>query len=68
MKTLMLFAAALMVVGGAFAQCSDPVVSNCSLVYDFKASLKTTKGKYGISYSDCHGNFTPIRRILRRVR
>ena len=51
MKTLMLFAAALMVVGGAFAQCSDPVVSNCSLVYDFKASLKTTKGK---AYSgDC---------------
>jgi len=51
MKKQMLLAAAAMIVGGAFAQCSDPEVSNCSLVYDFKASLKTTVGK---SYSgDC---------------
>lgn len=51
MKKLMLIAAAVTIVGGAFAQCSDPEVTNCSLVYDFKASLKTTAGK---AYSgDC---------------
>jgi len=45
MKKLMMIAAAMTIVGGAYAQCSDPVDSNCSQVYDFKASLKTTVGK-----------------------
>jgi len=51
MKTGIMLAVAALVAGGVWAQCSDPVVANCSQVYDFKASLKTTKGK---AYSgDC---------------
>lgn len=45
MKKLMMIAAAMTIVGGAYAQCSDPVEGTCSQVYDFKASLKTTVGK-----------------------
>jgi hypothetical protein len=45
MKKLMMIAAAMTIVGGAYAQCSDPVLTDCSLVYDFKASLKSTVGK-----------------------
>ncbi len=47
MKKLMMFAAAMTIVGGAFAQCADiPVVTNnCALVYDVKLSVKTTVPK-----------------------
>ena len=47
MKKLMMFAAAMTIVGGAYAStcgdCTDDC--SCSLVYDFKASLKTTTAK-----------------------
>lgn len=47
MKKLMMFAAAMTIVGGAYASscgdCTDDC--SCSLVYDFKASLKTTLPK-----------------------
>ena len=48
MKKLMMFAAAMTIVGGAFADCGDTVVvtNNCSLVYDVKISAKTTVGKF----------------------
>jgi len=42
MKKLMMFAAAMTIVGGAYASTCD---DTCSLVYDFKASLKTTVPK-----------------------
>jgi len=42
MKKLMMLAAAVTIVGGAYAQsCSDCNDCGCSLVYDFKATLKT---------------------------
>ena len=49
MKKLMMFAAAMTIVGSAFAQCEieDP---NCALVYNFKANVKTTVGK---AMKDC---------------
>ena len=52
MKKLMMFAAAMTIVAGAYASdcgdCTDDC--SCSLVYEFKASLKTTIAK-GISDS-----------------
>lgn len=47
MKKLLMFAAAMTIVGGAFAQCGDsPVVTQaCAMVYDVKMSVKTTVGK-----------------------
>ena len=52
MKKLMMIAAAMTIVGGAYAACGDEQTDeDCALVYDFKASLKTTEGK---AYSgDC---------------
>ena len=47
MKKLMMFAAAMTIVGGAYAaacgDCTDDC--SCSLIYDFKASLQTTVAK-----------------------
>ena len=48
MKKLMMFAAAMTIVGGAYAQCGLPGGQdecNTALVYDFKVSVKTTAGK-----------------------
>jgi len=47
MKKLMMFAAAMTIVGGAYAQCADPVLENCMAVYNVKMNLKTVafKGK-----------------------
>ncbi len=45
MKKLMMFAAAMTIVGGAFAQCGEEPTAACALVYDVKISLKTTVGK-----------------------
>ncbi len=58
MKKLMMFAAAVTIVGGAFAQCELPSVSNqCALVYTFKASVKTTVGKSKYDCADvCYRN------------
>ncbi len=47
MKKLMMLAAAMTIVGSAFAACELPAAGDCALVYDFKASLKTTKGGEG---------------------
>lgn len=48
MKKLMMFAAAMTIVGGAYAQCGEPLpVGECALVYDIKISLKTTKANEG---------------------
>ncbi len=47
MKKLMMFAAAMTIVGGAYAQCAD----GCSLIYDFKASVQTTVAK--VAKDDC---------------
>ncbi|NLT72561.1 MAG: hypothetical protein GXX91_17960 [Verrucomicrobiaceae bacterium] len=44
MKKLLMFAAAMTIVGGAYAQCYEPggITSECSIpVWDFKASGKT---------------------------
>ena len=48
MKKLMMFAAAMTIVGGAYAaDCErEEEDRDCALVYDFKASLKTTSGSY----------------------
>ena len=47
MKKLMMFAAAMTIVGGAYAQCSDPdpIDSDCMLTYNVKMNLKTVSGK-----------------------
>lgn len=47
MKKLMMFAAAMTIVGGAYAQCGlgDTPGMSCALVYNAKFSVKTTKGK-----------------------
>ena len=48
MKKLMMFAATMTIVGGAFAACSDPLPTpetTCALVYDVKISVKTTVPK-----------------------
>lgn len=51
MKKLMMFAAAMTIVGGAYAACTLPVVSNdCALVYSMKVSLKGTTSKVKV---DC---------------
>jgi hypothetical protein len=45
MKKLMMFAAAMTIVGGAFAACGDPEETpegNCAQAYDVKLSVKTT--------------------------
>jgi hypothetical protein len=44
MKKLMMFAAAMTIVGGAYAQCEDPdpTPGNCALAYDVKISVKST--------------------------
>jgi len=42
MKKLMMFAAAVTIVGSAFAQCGEPEKEDCALVYDVKLSVKTT--------------------------
>ena len=42
MKKLMMFAAAMTIVGGAYASCADPEVGECAYVYDLKISIKTT--------------------------
>ena len=55
MKKLMMFAAAMTIVGGAYAStCGDDCTDDCScsLVYEFKASLKTTIAK-DIAATDC---------------
>ncbi|MCL2104975.1 MAG: hypothetical protein FWH21_07990 [Kiritimatiellaeota bacterium] len=44
MKKLMMFAAAMTIVGGAFAQCT-PTQLDCALVYNVKLNLKTSMGK-----------------------
>ena len=41
MKKLMMFAAAMTIVGGAHAQCNDSL--DCAQVWDVKMSLKTTQ-------------------------
>jgi len=58
MKKLMMFAAAMTIVGGAFAQCELPTASNeCALVYTFKASVKTTVAKAKIDCDEiCYRN------------
>ena len=54
MKKLMMFAAAMTIVGGAYASaCGDPQTKTCALVYDFKANLKTTVAKAGYNKGDC---------------
>jgi len=66
MKKLVVFAAAMTIVGGAYAQqnderdpCAfDPVKGECALVYDVKISLKTTvswaqKGKQFWDANEC---------------
>jgi len=64
MKKLMMFAAAMTIVGGAFAQCGDPEIPevNCALVYDVKASVKTTVGdsKAGYTVASNCGDSTNI--------
>ena len=46
MKKLMMFAAAMTIVGGAYAACTLPTASNeCALVYSVKVSAKTTVSK-----------------------
>jgi len=47
MKKLMMFAAAMTIVGGAYAQCSDPDVidTDCLLTYNVKMNLRTVTGK-----------------------
>ena len=46
MKKLMMFVAAMTIVGGAYAStCNECDDCGCSLVYDFKASLKTGAAK-----------------------
>ncbi len=43
MKKLMMFAAAVTIVGGAYAQgCGEPEPEDCALAYDVKLSVKTT--------------------------
>jgi len=65
MKKLMMFAAAMTIVGGAFAECnSNPTVTNnCALVYDVKITAKTTVGKYlsgsVIATSGCSSTTNP---------
>ncbi len=49
MKKLMMFAAAMTIVGGAYASCGEVPQGNCALVYDLKISLKTTKANEGDS-------------------
>lgn len=67
MKKLMMFAAAMTIVGGAFAQCGDlpddPVLT-CALVYDVKASLKTTTAKSDSVEQDCQDPLTLCYRKL----
>jgi len=60
MKKLMMFAAAMTIVGGAFADCGETATNNCALVYDVTVSLKTTLPKSGsvttsVSCSDVTG-------------
>ena len=47
MKKLMMFAAAMTIVGGAYASDCDTCETDCScsIVYEFKASVKTTAAK-----------------------
>jgi|GEM_PF-2019769 len=47
MKKLMMFAAAMTIVGGAYAQCSDPdpIDRDCMLTYNVKMNLRTVTGK-----------------------
>jgi len=47
MKKLMMFAAAMTIVGGAYAQCSDPeiILGNCMMTYNVKMNLRTVSGK-----------------------
>lgn len=54
MKKLMMFAAAMTIVGGAYATCS-PTPTSCALVYNVKLNLKTSMGKgtTGTSNSLC---------------
>lgn len=44
MKKLMMFAAAMTIVGGAFAECEDPVIEQgyCAMAWDVKISVKST--------------------------
>jgi len=48
MKKLMMFAAAMTIVGGAFAQNCAPVQRTCALVYYVKMNLRTSMGKGGV--------------------
>ena len=46
MKKLMMFAAAMTIVGGAFAECEIPeITGTCALVYNVKMNLRTVYGK-----------------------
>ena len=47
MKKLMMFAAAMTIVGGAYAQCNDPeiILGDCMLTYNVKMNLRTVTGK-----------------------
>jgi len=58
MKKLMMFAAAMTIVGGAYAACTLPVVSNdCALVYSMKVSAKSTVSKTKVDCDEvCYRN------------
>jgi len=47
MKKLMMFAAAMTIVGGAYAQCGDPdpIDRDCMLTYNVKMNLRTVTGR-----------------------
>lgn len=52
MKKLLVFAAAMTIVGGAFAQCADePEDKDCAMVYDLKLSVQTTVPNYKETYT-----------------
>ena len=57
MKKLMMFAAAMTIVGGAFAQCVIQPDVECAMVYNVKMNLRTVSGKTTTvitgSASDC---------------
>ena len=45
MKKLMMFAAAMTIVGGAFAQCAVVEPGHCAMVWSVKMNLRTVTGK-----------------------
>jgi len=62
MKKLMMFAAAMTIVGGAFAADCAPETKPCALVYYVKMNLRTSMGKGGTTTSGsiCEPGVTAI--------